>query len=326
MNKLLLILLFLIASPSIVADTSIIQKLPSGISGIKETSTQKESVICIHAFLRSYRSLKPIGNLLEKENYDIFIWNYETRKFTLEKHADHLISLIKKIAELKPGVPINFVTHSIGGVIARVALSRPDCPQEAKCGKAILMAPPNAGSTLARRYRSLAIVQVVFGGKLGRQLLTYCPTKMLNIAKIPSTVDVLILSGNKRSKCIPFRLEYENDWKFCTKETCLDTPHQAYIINTNHTYIITNKKSLFLMREFLKHGSKTSAFQARSSDIEQKVKEDRKKNSRLNTNKNRDIYVIHCFGSHPYNLYGFPKNWKTKSLQTNETHPEMLEQ
>ncbi|AHK63117.1 hypothetical protein BOKEGFJH_00241 [Chlamydia avium] len=324
MKKLLLILLFLISGPSIVADTSIIQTLPSGIDGIKETSQQKESVICVHAFLRSYRSLKPIGNLLEKENYDIFIWNYETRKFTLEKHAEHLIRLIKKIAELKPGVPINFVTHSIGGVIVRVALSRPDCPQEAKHGKAILMAPPNAGSTLARRYRSLAIVQFVFGGKLGRQLLTYCPTKMLNIAKIPPTVDVLILSGNKRSKFIPFHLEYENDGKVCTIETCLDTPHEAYIINTNHTYIITNRKSLFLMREFLKHGSKTHAIQAEPKDLEQKVKEEKQKNSRLNTNQNKDIYVIHCFGSHPYNLYGFPKNWKTNSLQKNETHPEKL--
>ncbi len=324
MNKLLLILLFLISGTSILADTSIIQTLPSGIGGIRETSQQKESVICVHAFLRSYRSLKPIGNVLEKENYDVFIWNYETRKFTLEQHADHLVKLIKKIAELKPGVPINFVTHSIGGVIVRVALAKPDCPQEAKCGKAILMAPPNAGSTLARRYRSLAIVQFIFGGKLGRQLLTYCPRKMLDVGKLPSTVEVLVLSGNKRSKFLPFRLECENDGKVCTVETRLDTPHKGYVINTNHTYIITNKKSIFLMREFLKYGSKSTAIEQVPEEIELQVKEDKQKSSRLHTSKNKDIYIIHCFGSHPYNLYGFPKSWKPSSQQKSETNPETL--
>ncbi|EPP35696.1 alpha/beta hydrolase family protein [Chlamydia ibidis] len=308
-NFLLTILLLIIGAP-LLAETSIIQTLPSGIDGMKETSQQKESVVCVHAFLRSYRSLKPIGHVLEKDNYDVFIWNYETRKFTLERHAEHLNKLLKRIAELKPGVPINFVTHSVGGVIVRVALARSDCPEEAKKGRAILMAPPNAGSTLARRYRSLAVVQFIFGGKLGRQLLTYSPNRMLNIAKIPPTVDVLILSGNKRSRFIPFRLNGENDGKVCTVETQLDTPHKGYVINTNHTYIITDRKSLFLMREFLKHGKTTPVIEQVPEDLEQKVKENKQKSSRLNPSQNKDIYVIHCFGSHPYNLYGFPKTWK----------------
>ncbi|ANH79085.1 esterase/lipase family protein [Candidatus Chlamydia sanziniae] len=320
MKKLLLTFLFLAIGNPLFANTSVIQTLPLGIGGIKETSQQKESVVCLHAFLRSYRSLKPIAHVLEKENYDVFIWNYETRKFTLERHAQHLNRLLRKIAELKPGVPINFVTHSIGGIIVRAALTRPDCPEEARKGKAILMAPPNAGSTLARRYRRLGIVQIIFGGKLGRQLLTYCPQKMLNAGKFPSAVDVLILSGNKGSRFIPFRLEYENDGKVCTIETYLDTPHTAYVLHTNHTYIITDRKALYLMQTFLKDGSKTSAIKQVPKALEQTVMENKQKNSRLNPYQNQDIYVIHCFGSRPYNLSGFPKKWNSTSK--NEIHLE----
>lgn len=308
MKNFLLALFFLVFGSSIFASTSIIQTLPSKIEGFQKTSQQKESVVCVHAFLRSYRSLKPIGKTLEKENYDVFIWNYETRKFTLERHAEHLIRLLKKIAELKPGVPINFVTHSIGGVIVRVALSHPDCPQEAKHGKAILMAPPNAGSHLARRYRSIRLVQFIFGGKLGRQLLTYCPKKMLNVGKLPKTVDVLILSGNRPSRFIPFHMPLENDGKVCIIETHLDTPHKAYVINTNHTYIITDRKSLYLTKEFLKHGNQTPTINQVPETLEQTVLQEKQKESRLQ-NQKKDIYIIHCLGSRPYHLYGFPKKW-----------------
>lgn len=313
MNKFLLSLLFTCFYTSVFAETSIVRNLPSDqFEGLKEMSQQKESVVCVHAFLRSYKSLKPIANTLEKENYDVFIWNYETRKFTLEEHANHLNKLLRKIAETKPGVPINFVTHSVGGVIVRVALSKEDCPIEAKQGKAVLMAPPNAGSALARRYNSFFLVRFVFGNKLGRQLLTYTPEKMLNIAKIPPSVDVLVLSGRKNSKLYLFKLDEENDGKVCTQETRLDTPHKIYTVNANHTYIITDRKAFFIVKEFLKYGNTTPVIQAGPEIIEQQIKQNEETATRLNTSQNRGVYIIHCFGSHPQNLYGFPKNWKAK--------------
>lgn len=319
MKNFLLTILFLLIGTPLLADPAVIQTLTSGVAGVSSIREEKESVVCVHAFLRSYSSLKPIGRVLEKENYDVFIWNYETRKFTLEKHAEHLIRLLNKIAELKPGVPINFVTHSVGGVIVRVALAHPDCPEEAKRGKAILMAPPNAGSTLARRYSRSSLVQFVFGGKLGMQLLTYSPEHMLNVAKMPSSVDVLVLSGNKKSKFLPFQLEEANDGKVCVTETRLDTPHQNYIIDANHTYIITNKTSLFLMREFLRNGSRSHVLNQVPEEIEVSMKQAPKPTA--NKEKTKDIYIIHCFGAHPYSLYGFPKS----RTSANENPGKVLE-
>lgn len=318
MNKFLLTIFFLLIGTSLLAEPAVVHTLPSRISGMPDSHSQKESVVCVHAFLRSYRSLKPMGHVLERENYDVFIWNYETRKFTLEQHAEHLVRLLKQIAQAKPGIPINFVTHSVGGVIVRVALSRSDCPEEAKKGKAILMAPPNAGSTLARRYRSVCLVRFIFGGKLGRQLLTYTPEQMLNVGKIPSSVDVLVLSGNKSSRFVLFKMDGENDGKVRTTETQLDTPHHTYVLNTNHTYIIADRKSLFLMKEFLKHGSQAMNLNEPEL-VEKQAQEDQQNSSRLASKKKQELFIIHCFGSHPYNLYGFPKKWPTNQ-QKSETN------
>ena len=98
MKNFLLTILFLLIGTPLLADPAVIQTLTSGVAGVSSIREEKESVVCVHAFLRSYSSLKPIGRVLEKENYDVFIWNYETRKFTLEKHAEHLIRLLNKIA------------------------------------------------------------------------------------------------------------------------------------------------------------------------------------------------------------------------------------
>ncbi|WP_213357778.1 esterase/lipase family protein [Chlamydiifrater phoenicopteri] len=301
MRKSLLLLYFILASAKTFGSQTVITP-PSSVQGINATSQQKESVVCVHAFLRSYKSLKPISHSLEKDGYEVFIWNYETRKFTLQKHAEHLVRLLKKIAEMKPGVPINFVTHSVGGVVVRAALSREDCPKEAKQGKAILMAPPNAGSTLARRYRCLPIVQAVFGDNLGRQLLTYSPQKMLNTGKMPDEVEVLILKGNKSSKFLPFRMEGENDGKVRSAETCLTTPHLEYTIDSNHTYIVSNKKSIYLVKKFLKEGYSIQDIQKKPEVIEKAIL--RNKESRLITKQRNDIYIIHYFRS---SIWGFPK-------------------
>ncbi|WP_213318420.1 esterase/lipase family protein [Chlamydiifrater volucris] len=311
MRKSLLLLYFVLTGVKAFGSQTVITP-PSNVQGIRDTSLQKESVVCVHAFLRSYKSLKPISHSLEKDGYDVFIWNYETRKFTLQKHAEHLVRLLKKIAEIKPGIPINFVTHSVGGVVVRVALSREDCPKEAKQGRAILMAPPNAGSTLARRYRCLPIVQAVFGDNLGRQLLTYSPQKMLSTGTMPENVEVLILKGNRSSKFLPFKMEGENDGKVRSNETCLNTPHLEYTINVNHTYIVSDKKSIYLVKKFLKEGYSIEDIQKKPEAIEKVILEN--KESRLVTRRRNDIYVIHYFRS---NIWGFPKFYREHPKKTN---------
>ncbi len=258
----------------------------------------KESVVCLHAFLRSYTSMKPIGRFLNHQNYEVFLWNYETRKFTLEEHADHLVRLLQKIALCKPGKAIHFVTHSIGGVIAKVALSHPDCPEEAKMGKAIFLAPPNAGSHLARKYRCLTAVQFVFGGKLGKQLLTYCPKKMLCTGSLPKSVDTLIISGYKPSRFIPFKMKCPNDGKVAVIETKLPGVNNNISLNVSHTYIIVNPECFKHIKEFLEN-------KPTNTDLTKNTK-NKLNISTKNAKQSTNTFVIHCFASHPYQFTGFP--------------------
>ena len=110
----------------------------------------EESVYFLHGFLRSSSSMKKMAKAFQKEDYETHLWDSPSRGLTIEEHAQILVRELQKCANEHKGDPIHFVTHSLGGIILRATLNHKDCPEEAKIGRAVLLAPPNQGSSFAR--------------------------------------------------------------------------------------------------------------------------------------------------------------------------------
>ena len=211
----------------------------------------QESVVCLHGFFRSYRCMIPLANVVRDEGLNVYLWDYPSRQKTIEEHATSLVEVLNAIAQKNPSEPIHFVTHSLGGIIVRAAMNHPDCPQEAKIGKAILLAPPNRGASLARNFQGWPIMRWIFGKKAGHQLMTYTETDMRNLGQFPETKHVMVIAGQKRSR-LSFKWAKEpNDGKVTVEETRLDSPHDHHILNVGHSWIMTSRKSISLMKSFL---------------------------------------------------------------------------
>lgn len=192
-----------------------------------------------------------MSNALRSEGFDVFLMDYQSRKKTIEQHAEDLVVILNKIAAEKPGQPIHFVSHSLGGVIVRVAAAHPNCPEEAKKGKAILLAPPNQGSSLARKFNHLKPVRFVFGKRAGAQLLDYSEDEMLDIGKFPDTMGVVVIAGGQGNYTI---WDQPNDGKVSVQETRLDTPHVHIIHEASHRWIMTSRWTIHFTCEYLKSG------------------------------------------------------------------------
>ncbi|MCH9608765.1 MAG: hypothetical protein S4CHLAM45_06770 [Chlamydiales bacterium] len=206
------------------------------------------SVVCVHGFIRSYRSMIPMGNALKDEGFDVYLWDYPSRRETIEGHAANLVVLLNEIAAKNPGKPIHFVTHSLGGIITKTALNHPDCPMEAKVGRAVLLAPPSKGSCAARAFNKLPPVQCFFGEKAGRQLLTYSSKDMEELGGFPKSVDVLVVAGARGNRIL-FRRP--NDGKVALHETPLETPHRHRIVFAAHNWIMTSRETIHMTKNFL---------------------------------------------------------------------------
>lgn len=226
----------------------------AGYLSANEHSMQQSnhgSVVCLHGFLRSYKSMIPVGYSLKPHGLRIYLWDYQSRKTTIEKHADHLVELLLTIAEERPGEPIHFVTHSLGGIIVRAALNHPACPSEAKIGKAVLLAPPNKGACLARHFRNCTAAKWIFGKGAGHQLLQFSEEDMISLGQFPETMEVMVIAGSKGSRFFRFWMDVPNDGKVTVEETRLDTPHFHHTLSVSHSWIMTSRESLKLIRYFL---------------------------------------------------------------------------
>lgn len=220
---------------------------------LTQTVKGEETVVCIHGFFRSFRSMAPVAKIIRKAGFRPFLWDYPSRRKTIEEHTEDLVTVLRAIADQNPSKPIHFVTHSLGGIIVRKAVSHPDCPQEAKLGKAILLAPPNRGSIFGRSLQKYTPVRWIVGNKTGQELITYSEEDMSLLGTFPDTMAVMVIAGTKKRPF--FKTAEPSDGTVTVEETRLSTPHTHAIINTGHTWIMSNSKTLALIKEFLAHNS-----------------------------------------------------------------------
>lgn len=211
---------------------------------------EAQSVICIHGFLSSPRSFKQIVRDFRCE-LDIYLFDFPSRQRTIECHAKNLVLFMKEVVCEHPGEPIYFITHSTGALVLRAALNEPDCPPEAKQGKAVLIAPPNQGAMLARKWRTFYPVRFILGDYSGKELMCYdgCEIRK-HFGDFPASIDTLIIAGCKGSEFL-FGPRIANDGFVAVSETCLEVPHRKCLFPTTHAKLLTYRRVITLMKNFL---------------------------------------------------------------------------
>ena len=206
-----------------------------------------EAVVCIHEILGAPWMMKYIARGFQDEGMWVTNWGYPSRDKRIEEHALDLVAELRQIAEKTPGHPIHFVAHSMGGLVLRAAIAHPDCPEEAKMGRAVLIAPPNQGAAWGRFLEQFSLAKKIAKEEAGRQLMT--ERNFEHLGNFPSTMSILVIAGNLSYN--PF-LKGSERWNGCRDGDLFDvTPHQHVVIRAEHKTIVFSKKALNLARSFI---------------------------------------------------------------------------
>ena len=111
-----------------------------------------ELVVTVHGMLAGRRSMQKLGRTLEAVGYRVHHFGYPSLSGSIQRHGAILGETLADLVSVVPYRKIHLVTHSMGGIVARVALQSSGFESrfEHRCGRIVMLAPPNAGSWLTR--------------------------------------------------------------------------------------------------------------------------------------------------------------------------------
>ena len=148
-------------------------------------------MVLIHGALRSRLGLVPTERWLRRRGLDARRFGYPTRTGSLADHADALAQWLD--AQLAAPVPVlGFLTHSMGGLVARAYLQQ-HAGRHAQRHRVVMLSPPNRGAELAERNRNNPVMRWLYGDA-AEQLR---PHNVQRMPDLPPVAQALVLAGGR---------------------------------------------------------------------------------------------------------------------------------
>ena len=121
-------------------------------------------VVLLHGLGRTAHSMSPVAREAKRRGYAVLNLGYPSRTASVADLAEHVAHSIQRFAPEAPA--LDFVTHSLGGILLRVAVGAGLIPLD-RIRRAVLLAPPNQGSEAADFMVRVPLLRRVPGVALG---------------------------------------------------------------------------------------------------------------------------------------------------------------
>jgi len=206
-------------------------------------------VILLHGLHRKSRSMNKLKLMLEEEGYLVVNDDYPSTKYSINKLISFVIDDVIKKCD-KECEEINFVTHSLGGIILRGYLEKNKIK---KLNKVVMLGPPNYGSELVDYFGSLWIFKKIFG-EAGGQLGTLEGSFPNNLIRINFNLGVI--AGYKNIN--PFMIYLSgkpSDSIVSVSSTKVKGMSKHIALNVSHTFMMNNKLVIECVKNYLIKGS-----------------------------------------------------------------------
>jgi pimeloyl-ACP methyl ester carboxylesterase len=210
-------------------------------------SSVADSVILLHGLARSERSMQKLEKALLKQGYFVRNVSYESTRNNVAKLAEQAIA--PALSACSESGHINFVTHSLGGILVRQYLQN---HQIKNLGRVVMLGPPNKGSEVIDKLRDFPGFYF-FHGDAGLELgtgATSVPNKLGG-----ADFDLGIIAGTRSvnlflSSLIPG----VDDGKVSVENTRLEGMRDHLEMEVTHPFMMRNDKVIDQVVHYLETG------------------------------------------------------------------------
>jgi len=209
-----------------------------------------ETVILLHGLCRTSHSMAKLERTLTGAGYTVKNVSYPSRTASVQQLADDAIGKAVADCQRDGATKIDFVTHSLGGILVRSYLARHSVPS---LGRVVMLAPPNRGSEVVDKLGWLFLFKWI-NGPAGNELGTNTNSTPNRLG--PATYPVGVIAGDRsinwiNSLLIPGR----DDGKVSVERTRLAGMSDHIVIPTTHPFIMRNRETIRQTIQFLRNGA-----------------------------------------------------------------------
>jgi pimeloyl-ACP methyl ester carboxylesterase len=206
-------------------------------------------VVLLHGIAGRSLMLRRMERALQRAGFATLNLDYQSRKKPLDDLAEEIHPAIAAFAAAQDD-QLHFVTHSMGGLLARVYLAR---HRPASLGRVVMLGTPNGGSELADRLKDISLYRFYFG-PAGLQLVT---TKDPTLSALPPLdYEVGIISGNRFLDPISalLVLPWPNDGRVSVASCKLDDMADHTTVKASHMGLLVHPTAIRQTVAFLRNG------------------------------------------------------------------------
>lgn len=207
----------------------------------------EECVVLLHGMARSDNSMNKMERELKISGYHVVNFDYPSTQYNIEHIAKYYLP--KAVAQCKPNLIINFVTHSLGGIVLRKFLSGNKLEQ---LGRVVMLGPPNKGSEIVDKLKGIPGFKFI-NGPAGLELGTDKTSVPNSLGAV--TYPVGIIAGSSTiNPILSQMLPNPDDGKVSVENTKLDGMADHIILPVSHPFIMQNDNVIRQVKIFIKKG------------------------------------------------------------------------
>jgi pimeloyl-ACP methyl ester carboxylesterase len=217
-------------------------------TGRAEMKPPVGTVVVLHGLGRTRRSMRSMEKFLDRNGYRIVSIGYPSRKKSVAELVQFLDAELEKAGLPGPG-PVDFVTHSAGGILTRAYLhEHPGFP----VGRVVMLAPPNRGSEVAAKLKGSALIRFLIGPLLtdlgggGNSVPVRLP---------PPPYPVGVIAGDRKAFYLfPWLISGASDGLVSVQETKTDGMDDFLVVRRTHSFIMNSPEVQRQTLAFLQTG------------------------------------------------------------------------
>jgi pimeloyl-ACP methyl ester carboxylesterase len=206
-------------------------------------------VLLLHGIFRSKDSFGPMTRALRRAGYEAQSVNYPSTRRSLEDHADQVQDILDRALDVKR---VSFVTHSMGGIVARVLLGRNAAwRKRIKINRLVMLGTPNRGAQFVRAVdQRVPAFHHVAGPSFGQML----PEKAVSIPE-PDVPFGVVAGARGDGKGYNPLLTGDDDFTVSVQSALLDGAEDSLVVQAMHTFIMVKPEVIQATLRYLDTGA-----------------------------------------------------------------------